>query len=67
MILSVSSKILLTKIVLIQPEIMKSFEITIEGSIADFLGVEFTRRSDGCIELTKPHLIEFHSQRPWFY
>ena len=43
---------------LLEAELKQSFEITIEGSIADFLGVKINKRSDGCIELTQPHLID---------
>jgi len=42
----------------LEAKLKKSFEITIKGSIADFLRVKFTRLSDGCIESTKPHLID---------
>jgi len=43
---------------LLEAELKQSFEITVVGSIADFLGVKFTKRSYGCIELTQPHLID---------
>ena len=32
--------------------------ITVEGDLADFLGVNIDRRKDGSIHLTQPHLIE---------
>ena len=32
--------------------------ITVEGDLADFLGVSIDRRSDGTIHLTQPHLID---------
>jgi hypothetical protein len=32
--------------------------ITVEGDLADFLGVNIDRRSDGTIHLTQPHLID---------
>jgi len=45
---------------LFEAKLKKSFEITIKGTVSDFLGVKFTRWSDGCIELTQPHwLIPF--------
>jgi hypothetical protein len=33
-------------------------EITIEGDLSDFLGVNIDRRKDGTIHLTQPHLID---------
>ena len=33
-------------------------DITVEGDIKDFLGVNMTRHLDGLIELTQPHLID---------
>lgn len=33
-------------------------DITIEGDIQDFLGVNIDRREDGTVHLTQPHLIE---------
>jgi len=33
-------------------------DITIEGDIQDFLGVNIERRPDGSIHLTQPHLID---------
>ena len=33
-------------------------DITIEGDIQDFLGVNITRREDGTVHLTQPHLID---------
>ena len=33
-------------------------QITEEGDIQDFLGVNITQREDGSIELTQPHLIQ---------
>jgi hypothetical protein len=38
-------------------ELKTSFDITVEGTISDFLGVKFERRSDGSWWLTQPHLI----------
>jgi hypothetical protein len=35
-----------------------NLDITIEGDIQDFLGVNIERRSDGTIHLTQPHLID---------
>ena len=32
--------------------------ITIEGTLEDFLGVNINRKSDGSIHLTQPHLID---------
>lgn len=32
--------------------------ITVEGDLADFLGVHIDRKSDGTIHLTQPHLID---------
>ena len=39
-------------------ELKKSFDITIEGTITDFLGVQFKRRSDGSFALSQPQLID---------
>jgi hypothetical protein len=36
----------------------QGLDITVEGDLADFLGVEIKRESDGTIHLTQPHLIE---------
>ena len=33
-------------------------EITIEGDLSDFLGVNIDQRKDGTIHLTQPHLID---------
>lgn len=33
-------------------------DITVEGDLADFLGVKITRKSDGTYHLTQPHLID---------
>ena len=33
-------------------------DITIEGDIQDFLGVNINRKEDGTIEFTQPHLID---------
>ena len=33
-------------------------DITVEGDIQDFLGVNITRREDGTIEFTQPHLVD---------
>ncbi len=32
--------------------------ITVEGDLADFLGVNIDRRPDGTIHLSQPHLID---------
>ncbi len=32
--------------------------ITVEGDLADFLGVNIERRSNGTIHMTQPHLID---------
>ena len=34
------------------------FDITVEGSLSDFLGINIDRRDDGTIHLTQPHLID---------
>jgi hypothetical protein len=33
-------------------------QITVEGNLADFLGVSIKRKKDGTIHMTQPHLIE---------
>jgi hypothetical protein len=33
-------------------------EITVEGDLADFLGVSIEQRSDGTIHMSQPHLID---------
>lgn len=33
-------------------------DLTVEGDISDFLGVEISRKPDGTIHLTQPHLID---------
>ena len=33
-------------------------DITIEGDLQDFLGVNIERKADGTIHLTQPHLID---------
>ena len=33
-------------------------ELTVEGDISDFLGVKITRKKDGTVEFTQPHLID---------
>jgi len=38
-------------------ELKKSFDITIEGTRMDFLGVQFERKSDGTFALSQPQLI----------
>ena len=35
-----------------------NLQITVEGDLADFLGVNIDRRQDGTIHLTQPHLID---------
>lgn len=35
-----------------------NLQITVEGNLADFLGVYIDRRKDGTIHLTQPHLID---------
>jgi len=39
-------------------ELQRSFDITMEGTIEDFLGVKFERRSDGTFSLSQPQLID---------
>jgi len=39
-------------------ELKKSFDITIKGTITDFLGVQFKRRLDGTFALSQPQLID---------
>jgi len=39
-------------------ELKKSFNITIEGTIRDFLGVQFKRQLDGTFALSQPQLID---------
>jgi len=39
-------------------ELKKSFDITIEGTITDFLGVQFERRLNGTLALSQPQLID---------
>jgi hypothetical protein len=39
-------------------ELGQRFEITDEGDIDEYLGVKVTRKDDGTIELTQPHLID---------
>lgn len=33
-------------------------DLTVEGDVSDFLGVNVTRKDDGTIHLTQPHLVE---------
>ena len=33
-------------------------DITVEGTLEDFLGVNISRKADGTIHLTQPHLID---------
>ena len=37
---------------------MAKLAITVEGDLADFLGVNIDRRDDGTIHLSQPHLID---------
>ena len=39
-------------------ELGKPFDITDEGELNDFLGINVTRQGDGTVELTQPKLIE---------
>ncbi len=39
-------------------ELKQSFDITINGTITDFLGVRFKRRLDGAFVLSQPQLID---------
>ena len=39
-------------------ELKSKFDVTDEGNLNDFLGVNIHRHEDGSIELTQPHLIE---------
>jgi len=39
-------------------ELKKSFNITIEGTIIDFLGMQFERRSNGTFARSQPQLID---------
>jgi len=39
-------------------ELRHSFDITVEGTITDFLGVKFEKRLDGSLVLSQPQLID---------
>jgi len=38
-------------------ELQRSFDITMEGTIKDFLGVKFKKRSNGSFSVSQPQLI----------